>query len=415
MRFRVQVGDLNEALSLVSVVTPRPIGTQGSGYLFRLSGTTCMVYSQDASRKVRTSFEVTDVEGEGSFVLPVDKTSALKYLDGYADFTASKSGDRYVVSYESETGARQEFTTFDPMSIKPFDDEMDDAKSTDTYPVAVLREGLSLMKTYISPVGDAKVSEESFKALHLFDGSTETTKKGNGYFYAADKIRVGYFYCEALKDKSLSVHGQHLPTLLGFLSKCEGDVQLLTCQSTTFVKNSRGQVFGWARQAKQADKFAYYNLKLDGFVLRVPKDQLVKALRYIRGGLDSKADKIRLQYSHETPTLRIIASEDSSRIESAPVGVRVVEESDTGAGAMGSTTDFAFNLNLNQFLDIVDPVKGNEVMLRVVVPKEDTDASPMLRTIEEFFINDQGRIVIHPAEGEKAYQCKVTRYMPSRK
>lgn len=417
MRFRAQITDLNEALGLVSVVTPRPIPNQGAGYLMVVSGTTCSVYSHDGARKAKTSFEVSDVDGDGSFVLPVEKVSALKYLDGYADFKAGKSDDRFFVEYESEAGAKQEFSTFDPMAIKPFDEELAAPSNGegDVFPAAILREALNLVKPFFSPLADSRVSDEAFKTIRLFDGRTDDTKKGNGVMYAADKVRAGYFSCEALKDMSLSVHGQHLPVLLSFLAKCEGNVTILACASSTFVRNSKGQVFGWPHQTKQHEKFSYYGLKMDQFILRMPKDLLVKALRYVRNGIDPRKDKIRVQYSYENKTLQIVASEEASRIESPPVGVLPVEESETGAGSLGNKEDFAANLNLNQFLELVEPMKGHEVTLRVANVPLNGETQTLLRTIEEFHLNEQGRVVIPSPEGEKAYPCKVTRYMPSRK
>lgn len=414
MEFRTQISDLNNALNVVSVVQPRPIQNQVSGYLFVVKESVCTIYSQDTTRKVKTTFEVTNTDGDGSFIFPVDKVSSLKYLDGYADFVARKDGDRYVVAYESESGAKQEFSSFDPLSIKPFDDEMANAKSVDTYPAAVLREGLNLMKGFLLSEGDSRAaSEEAFKAIQLFDGKTEATKNGNGTLYAADKVRAGYFFCEVFKDKAMAVSGQHLPTLLGYLAKCEGDVTLHSCEAMTFAVNSKGEAFGWSHQTKTFEKYSAYGLKTDGYILRCPKEMLVKALRYIRGGLSPKNDKIRLEYKHKAQVLNIIASEETSRIESAPVGVKAIEEPETGAGSDGQKVDFGTNLNINQLLDLLEPMKGHEVTLRIArVPQKE---QAMLRTIEDFYLNEQGRVVIEPTSSEKAYQCRVTRYMPSRK
>lgn len=411
MRFRVQINELNTALSLVSVVQPRTLQNQGAGYLVVISGTTGTIYSEDKQRKAKASFEVIDPDGDGAFIIPVEKASSIKYLSGYADFYARKEDDRYVVEYESESRAKQEFTTYDPLSIKPFDAEMADAKTVDVYPSSVLREGLNLLKGFVLPENDTRSgNDEAFKSIQLFDGKTEMTTKGNGSFFAADKTRAAYFYCEALRDKALAVHTQHLPTLLGFLAKCEGDVKLVSGDSTTYVVNSKGHVFGWSHQTKHFDKFSYYSLKSDNFVLRIPKEILVRNLRYIQSDL-KKEDKIRLQYSHKTPTIRIIASLNTGRIESEPIGVVPVEEAETQAGADGPQKDFGANLNINQLMDLIEPMKGNEIVLRVALVND----TVMIRTIEEFYLNEQGRVLISPADNEKAYQCKVTRFMPSRK
>ena len=64
MKFRVQASDLNEALSIVGIVPPRPVTPQGgSGYLFVVKGEQCFIHSRDALRRVRAEVAITDVDG----------------------------------------------------------------------------------------------------------------------------------------------------------------------------------------------------------------------------------------------------------------------------------------------------------------------------------------------------------------
>ncbi len=151
--------------------------------------------------------------------------------------------------------------------------------------------------------------------------------------------------------------------------------------------------------------------------MKAPKDLLVKALRYVRAGLDAKRDKIRILYSHTDKQVQFLTSEVSGKDNSMPIGVVPVVDDGFGGGAGGETSDFAVNVNVDQLLELLDPMKSHEVDLRVaVVPPKGgrTKEAHLLRTIETFYLDDNGKPLIAPEDAKKAYECRVTRFMPSR-
>lgn len=420
MKIRLSVAALNEALDVVSIVPPQartPDG--GAGFLFVLRGDRCSIYSRDQTHQARVNvpFDADGSDAEGSFIFPADKVSALKYLDGWIQIETGKTDDRDWVKYETEGKAEQELSTIDPRLMQSIDAALERTTEVGDYPSAILREAISTARPFIAKPNSQ--AEDHCKVLQLFDASRDTWKKGDGHFFAADGTRACYFFCEALKGKGITIHGQHLPYLTSFLARSPGDVTVRQGDGVTYVVNSKGQVLGWAHAVKQHEKFSYYALKNDQFILKMPKDLVLKALRYVRAGLDSKKDKIRVQYSHEEAAIRFLASESTGKTVSMPVGVKPVEE-ENGGGSKSTSQGFAVNASLNQMIELFDSMKTNEADLRVTIvpptperPKE----SALFRTIDTFWIDGTGKQLIAPEDAGpegKAYQCQVTRFMPSR-
>jgi len=418
MKFRLQAEDLNEALNVVSIVPPRPITSQGgAGFLFVVEGSTCRIHSRDALRQARAEVEVTDVDGDGSFIYPSDKVKALAYLDGWIEFEAGhdKDDDRYWVKYRSEGAAESERSTYDPRLVQSMDEGLDAAETEYTFPSALLKEGLGVTKRYLAKPTETGV-EDQFKILQLFDESKKEWARGDGHLFASDHVRVCYFYCEALKGKGLTVHGQHMPMLLAFLAKCEGEVTIKLGQGVTYIVNSKGWALGWAHHVKTHGKFSYYGHKMDGWLLKVDKDIILKTLRHTRAELDKRRDKIRVEYTHEDTSLRFRSSEGSGKVCSVPVGVVPVED-DQGAGTKGKTDDFAANVNIDFLLGLFEPMHDHQAEFRAsLVPAGQGRREVVLfRTIEEFWLSESGKLLISPSDTkEESYQCRVTRFMPSR-
>jgi hypothetical protein len=389
----------------------------GSGYLFVVKGDQCFIHSRDALRRVRAEVAITDADGDGYFIYPADRIACMKYVDGWVAFEAGhdEGEDRYWVRYETEGGAKQERSSYDPRLMQALDEELEKTGEEHTFPAALLREGISVTKSYLAKAADSRV-DDHFKTLQLFDKSKKEWESGDGHLFAADNIRACYFYCEAFCGKGLAIHGQHLPALATFLSKCEGDVTIKLGEGVTFVIDAKGRALGWSHHVKQHGKFSYYSYKMDKFLLRTPKDLLVKTLRYVRTELDSRRDKIRIQYEHEDKSLRFQASEASGKTSSAPVGIEPVKD-DHGSGGDGDSKDFAANANINYLLDLVEPMKGHQVDLRAaVVPAAQGRREMVLfRTTEEFWLSASGKVLISKDDSkEEAYLCRVTRFMPSK-
>lgn len=420
MKTRFQVRALTEALDLASIVPPKPVTPDSvAGYLFVVSGGQCSIYSREQRHQIRVTVPVEASDGEGSFIFPADRVSALKFLDGWIEIESGKDaeGDRHWVRYEAESKDKQEdLSTIDPRMMQALDDAFNAASDGPAFSAALLREAIATTRPYLAKVGDTRV-EEHFQTLQVFDDSREEWKKGDGYMFGADGIRTCYFFCDLFQGKHLALHGQNLPFLSAFLAKCPGEVSIRHGKAMTFLVNKNGQVLGWAHNVHTHGKFSYYARKADGFVLRSDKDLFVKALRYVRAALDSKRDKIRLTYSHETKMLSVLASEGIAKAASRPIPVEAVEE-ESGAGLKGSTNDFAVNLNLNHLIDLIDPMKGHRVELRVAILPETQERkeSALLRTVDSFLLDEDGKMLISKSDATegKAAECQVTRFMPSR-
>ena len=425
MQFKIQAEVLNEALSVVGIVTPRPVTPQGgSGFLFKVVGKTCRIYSRDALHQVRVDVDLEEVDGEGAFVYPAEKVSAMAYLDGWVQFESGcdEANDRYWVRYETEGGFKADDASFDPQIIMQLmDSQLDEADTEHTFPVAVFREALDLAKGYLAKPNDGRV-EENYKSMQLFDTAKPEWADGDGILFAADGVRACYVACEAFKGKGIAIHGQHMSFLSSFLSKCDGKLTIKIGDTATFAINEKGdKVLGWAHHVKQHGKFAYYPREMEGYVLKASKDLLTKALRYLRSRLDSKRDKIRISYTHGDTSLRFHASEAAGRGDAFPVGVKPLEEEVTtkdgkkvSAGSKGRSEDFAINANVNHLLALIEPVKGHDVDLRVVLVPEANGrkARALFRTIEKFWWSADGKLLIKEEEG--AHECEVTRFMPSK-
>lgn len=426
MQFKLQAKALNEALGVVGIVAPRSVTPQGgAGYLFVVAGQTCRIYSRDALHQVRVDVDLDEVDGEGAFVYPAEKVAAMTYLDGWIQFEAGhdEANDRYWVRYETEGGFKADDASFNPQIVMQLlDSQLGEAKTEHVFPAAVLREAIDLAKGYLAKPNDGRV-EDNYKTMQLFDTTKPEWAEGDGTLFAADGVRACYVSCSVFKGKGLSIHGQHLSFLSSFLSKCEGDLTIKLGDTSTFAVNSKGQVLGWTHHVKQHGKYAYYPREMEGYVLKAPKELLTKALGYLRSRLDSKRDKIRISYTAGDTSLRFHASEAAGRGDALPVGVVPVEEEvktkdgkDASAGKKGREEDFAINANVNHLLALIEPVKGHEVDLRVVMvpPANGRKARALFRTIEKFWLSENGKLLIAPEDGQMAHECEVTRFMPSK-
>jgi len=406
--FRTQATHLHAVLRLVGIVTPSSVTPQGgAGYLFVIKDGKCEVHSRDQFHTSRAALEVEDVRGEGSFIYPANQVGALQCLDGWIEF--SSNPEECSVSYETEGGASSKKTSFEARFMSPCD--LSDAEGEREYPIAVLREALTLAKPYLAKSSAARDENEHFQTFQIFDSSKEEWAKGNGFLFAATGVCAFYFYCEAFKDKGLGLGVQHLPQILSFLSHSSGMVKVLTAPNMVYFVNSEGAILGCAKHEREHGKFSYYPLKADKYILRAPRTFLVKALKYARAELDPKLDKIRVIYTSSESSLRFVASDGGTNVaNSVPVGVVPV-----GVDPVEGEDGFAINANVNHLLDLVNPVKAHEIELRVAIlaPKGKKKVATF-RTIDEFWLDDNGQVLIGQDDENKAHLCQVTRFMPSR-
>lgn len=411
MKFQVKAADLNAALDVVSIVPPRPITPQGGkGYLFVVRGETCYVYSRDSLRVARAQFPIEAVEGEGAFIYPADHTQGFRFLqDEVLSFEATSEGDTHVVRYTSRSGASGERTTYDPKLMASCDRDVEAAKQDRTFSVAILREAISQSKAFLAKTDDTKV-EEQYKALQIFDSSNDAWAKGDGTLFAATGTVAFYFYCDAFRGNGLGVHGQHLPFVTQFLAKCGSEVTIRTGPNMTFAVDGENRVLGWAHHTKAHAKYSYYALKSDKYVFDVPVRPLLNALKFTKTELDPKRDKIKMAFSKASGDLSFSVVDGNTKAKSFPVPVTSKEGSDE--------SDFAFNVNIDHLVNLLDGAKGDRLEMRLHVLAAD-ERRPrdmaMIRTVDEYLIDKDGKVsggLDNPPEN--AYRCRVTRFMPSK-
>jgi len=407
MVIRVSVEALVEALGVASIVSPKPVGQQNvSGFLFTVKGGGLSIYSRSNSQQTKA---VLAVEGDdGSFIFPVDRVSALKHLSGWIEIEAGIDEEgTSQVKYSSEGGAKQSFTTVDASFIAPIDTALAKAIEGGSYPAALLKEAFGVTKGYLAPPNDRAVGDV-FKVAQLFPEDTN----GSGHLFSANSYRACYFYSDGLKGKGLGVHCQHLSALNSFLAHCgEEEVTVRYGDSVTYLVSKVG-VFGWATHQAKHERFNYYPLKSDGFILRMDKSIFVKALKYVRAGLDSRQNRVCFTYSHTDQYLKMAAGDASGEITSMPVPVVIVNDEGAGGG-LGDKEDFTSNVNIDYLLDLVSPTRGHELDLRVA--RLQSSAQFLFRTIETYWIDSAGKVLVSSQDTNKgAFECRVTRFMPSR-
>lgn len=436
MKFKLSRAALLDALGIVSIVPPRPLtasGQGGAGYLFVVRKDRCFIYSGGASsHDSRVDIAVESSEGVpeegGRFIFPADKIGAIPYHRGeLIEFESGhdEQDNRYWVRYRTELGAGAEWNTCNPALIIPFDDALESAADTEkTYSSVLLQEALGMAKSYLAkPTGVGTRAPEVFQVMQLFDASKPEWRPGDGVLFAADQIRACWVEAEDFKGKGLGlgIHGQHLPFVLAFLSKCDGEVRIRQGDHKTYAIGKHGDngglgILGWARTVEEHTKFAKWPEKLDTHILHAKKDLVVQALKSTRAALDKRQDKIRVVYKTSTdqtkrPGLMFLLSEGSGRAVSDLVDVDPIVVD--GAGIKGASEDFAINVNVDHLLGLVEPLRGHEFGLRIaIIPKtEKRRETQFFRTIEEFWIDDTGKVVVPSPE---AKQCRVTRFTPSK-
>lgn len=415
MKIRLAVEDLTSALDTVSTVKPSNNAGE-SAYLFSVVGDKCYVHSQDAQGYARAEVPIESVDNPGSFLYPADRVESLKYLKGWIDMEAGQDGDRFWVKYKAAGGATANRSTYDSRTHNSFEKALSDSGVEHIFPTALLKESLSITSGYLSSEADP---DQPYQTLQIFDASNESWAKGDGTMYAADSYRSCYFHSEALKGKGLSVHQKHIARIQTFLGKCEKTVKVKVGETMTFIVDQiptsegfrDGAVFGWSQHTKNHPSYKYYPAKHDKFILRIPKDFAVKALRQIRAELkDTKRDKIRVLYSAQDKSIKFLGSIGKEIAESDPVGVDA-QPLDDGSN---SGSEFAANVNVTNFLGLFEACRSHVVDLRVAFLDPDKGQKALFRTIENYTLSDAGKVVISSADTkETTYECRVTHFTPS--
>lgn len=411
IKFKTNAAALQEALAIVGIVSPRPITPQGgSGYLFVVRDNRCYLYSRDATRVARADIAVEEVEGTGAFIYPAEYVGLLgRAGDGDIEFTATSEGEVHRVSFQSSSGAKDSRTTYDPRLLAPCDKDFEAATGERAFPVGVLKEALRQAKPFILEADKKMENQEHLKSVQVYDGTKPEWASGNGVLYAANGTTAIYFQSDAFTDKGLAIHGQHLSAVTSFLGRASGEVTMRRGTNMTFAVDSKGRVLGWTHHEKMHGRFHYYGLHSDAFVYDVPVSAFLSALKYMQSGL-GKRDKIKVAFSHADSSVSFSALESNAETASFPVPVIPHE------GSKESNVEFF--ANINHIMAMVADAKGDRLMFRIaVLPKNEQRPKEtyMLRTMDSFLMDADGKVVPGSAESkpEGAYQCQVTRFVPS--
>lgn len=407
MQFTLNPKTLLEALDVVGIVTPRPIPPQGVvGYRFSVHDGMCHIYSRDGQRVAHVAIAAENADGPVDLILPTAYANMLQYMpkEQLITLTQEVDGDRYVVKWSTEKGDEDERSSTNPKLLATCDDEF--AKATGTsvmIPSGLLRMAFSTVKSYLPGPGDR--AEEFYQTVQSFDASKPEWAKGDGVMFAANNVRAAYFDCPALKGKHIAVFQEHLPYVIAFLSKCEGDVEVRRGENMLFFK-SGARILGIVHNVKQHQRFSYYSLEKDGFVFKVDKDIMLNALLYMRAALaDKTRDKIRFNYDHARGSINLTMSESSSRSKKAPVDIKEREFRDG--------RDFAVNVNINHLIELFQPTVCNVVEFRVCLVPSGGKEGALFRTIDRFWADPTGKVAADNTQ-DGVVECKVTRFMPSK-
>jgi hypothetical protein len=417
--FSASLASLNSALAAVSVVKPATIDALAlSGYLLVAKGDTCSIYSESSQQKARASFTIKGLsDGEVvSFVLPLKNAAPLSCLDGSITFTSSSLGE-FHLSYTTDGGAIQRFSTFDPRTLQSLDSDLDSAKQVCTFNAAIFREMLGLAKPYLADQSNLGV-KESMKNIQIYDESRPEWAGGDQFMVASTGRRVIHLRCGEFQGKALTIPGTRVPLVLAFLAKSSGYVSLSTSESSTYLTNSSNTVVGWSDSSAELSKFKYFGLDQDSHILLASKSDLLKALQYVRKSLDPKEDRARLVYSHETPLLKIFSSENGTETVSPPVFVKALSSVDSlEGGAKSEKDDFSCVVSIDWLIDLVSPLKVDEVTLRLAPLRE---GQYLIRTVESFNLDSSGKVMslcdlaADEPDKETPCECQVLRAIASK-
>lgn len=415
MKIKFNLEEMLEALGVVSIIPLDP-NVKPAGYLFVVREGRCYLYSKGDSCVARASFGLLEVDEEGSFAFPAENIGVFASLapsSETCELEATVVDDRYVVRYKTVSGVETERTTIDPQLLVASSDE-DFEASTVTYDFAapIVCEALNLAKPFLAEIKSE--ADNQYKGMQVMDRNRVDPEKGidyskgDGYLYACDSNRAFYFYCDAFKGKSLEVYSKYLPYVTGFLSKCKGKVEYREGQNYLYAVAENGNVIGWGHRAKLFERFNYYTLKGDQLVMGVPKTQFLQALYHVQAEKEKDKDKVFFNVDPVRKVIWFEVADQKTKSKGLPVLVKPKDGHELQKLRIGT--------NVKHFINLVEPVKGNEVELRCFVQPSDgkkfVQDVCLFRTIDEFLLDANGKVTPEP---EGAVKCRVTRYMPSMK
>lgn len=434
--FKADADAVRNALDIIRIITPPGVTEQGlAGFLFvvgkkadkKEDGTAgpddgkefCWVYSRDALHAARAEFPISDLQGTNGehtgFVYLSNHIESFKFVRGDVSFNVKNDfdGNNFTVKWGYGAGASTERPTLDPRLLASLDKRLNEATGHHTYKTALLREALRAGKGFLADDSDRNAKDE-YKIINIYDPTMSKDGKGDGTLHATDGYQRLYFQCDDFKGKGLQIHSQHIGLVESFLSKAGPDVIICTGSDMTYAMSpDKTRVLGWSKHTKPPLEYKALPKSWDKTVLLVKdRNMLVEQVKFIKSEMEKGRDKIKIEYNNDSKHLRfhILAG---AKTTSLPIDVEVAE------GSEGRS--YTHDVNVNQLLGLFDGVKGAVVEFRMFLMEEHggPKGGAGFRTVDEFWLDPEGKVVggsnmtPDPANGQ-VFQCKVTRFMPSK-
>jgi len=430
IKFCADAPAVNQALEVIRIIEPPAITQDGeTGFLFVVGkkadrkddGTPgpedgkdfCWVYSRDGFRVARAEFPIREVDGEGPFIFPAANIGGFAYAQGEVEFHITNEKDKHSVQFSfanAKGKAKTQHPSFDPSLLSTIDKKLSESTGSHRYKTEILRQAISMSKPFIADE-NSHTTKEEHKVVNIYDSTTDKGKGGDGVLHAADGWRAFYFDCDDFKGKGLQIHSQHMKTIESFLNKCGPDVELRVGKDMIFALSFPGydRVLGWSKHVKPPLDYKYPPKNWDKIVLNVAKEPLIQQLGFIESQLQKGWDKIRVEYEYPANLLTFRIADHGDAV-SLPIDVTPLLGSEERS--------YAYDVTLGKFRELIRETKGVQVELRMwpMTPQNGQKELAGFRTIDEFFLNGEGKVVggsgANPEPG--MYKCTVTRFMSSR-
>jgi hypothetical protein len=430
--FKADAEAIRNAIDVIKIVTPPGVGDQAlQGFLWRVGKKVdrnaddspgpedgkdfCWVYSRDKVSATRAEFPITDVRGEGTFVYPLNHIESFLYVRGELSFEVHNDPDAgtYMLKWGYGDGACTERVSFNPMLLSsPFDKRLREATNHHQYRTAILKEALKGGKAFLASEQDKNAKDE-YKIINIYD-----TDKGDGTLLSTDGYQRFYFQCDNFKGRGLQVHFNHISLLEQFLSKCGPEIVICTGSDFTYAFTpDKTRVLGWAKHDKAPPEYKSIPKSWDRVVVRITdRLLLVDQLNWIKAEMAKDRDKIRIKYNHEARQIRFHIV-TGGKTTSLPIYVEPVKDA---SGKELEGRDYENDVNVKQMLGLFKDVQAPVVEFRMFPTDEHggDKGGACFRTIDEFMLDKEGKLVggsgATPDPEKGLFQCKVTRFMPSK-
>jgi hypothetical protein len=417
IKFTVQAEDLKKALKVVSIVSPQAQATtqQERGYLFVVQGERCSVYSKSGGHQARSSFPITDVEGEGPFMYPADFIEEFDFIKEAIHFAATEKDGAFGVNYKfGGDAAGVDRVSFDPRTGMMSDlekgiQEAMEQQEPEVYSVGILQEALNSSKPFMATEKD-KAAQEHFKTIQIFGSDDpDDLSSVRGFLYASNRRKSCYFQSDHfVNGRGLVMPSIHLGLLEKFMSRSGDKLRVYKTDNGYYVANNRDDVIGWPHHMDVHKACKYYPRDVDTIVVQVDPEKMRDQLQYMKATMPKDKTTVRLQYDVDQKKFWFTHGGDGSRATSGAVPANVETCKIDG--------EVKVALNVEYLLELFNGVKGHEIDFRILVLPPDEKIPKgryMFRTIDEFLMDDEGSVVggVVDQVPEGAHVCRVTRFM----